>query len=161
MIDINTDVLIEVQNISKTFFTRDESVKAIEEVSFDVKKGEFLAILGPSGCGKSTLMLIIAGLLDASHGEVYVSGKKVTEPQTDIGIVFQKPVLLDWRKTLGNVLIQVELRRLNPKDYEERALHLLQAAGLRASKTNTPMSYREACNSAFPSVVLSSTTLTF
>ena len=107
MIDSSTGVFIEVHNVSKTFFTRDGSVKAIEEVSLDVKRGEFVAILGASGCGKSTLMLIIAGLLDATRGDVYMLGKKVAEPQTEIGIVFQKPVLLDWRKSLGNVLIQV------------------------------------------------------
>jgi NitT/TauT family transport system ATP-binding protein len=133
-----TDVLIEVRNVSKTFMTRDETVKAIEEISFDVRKGEFVAILGPSGCGKSTLMLIIAGLLDATRGEVYVSGNQVREPQTHVGIVFQKPVLLDWRKALGNVLIQVELRRLNPRDYEDRARHLLKSAGLQGFENKYP-----------------------
>jgi NitT/TauT family transport system ATP-binding protein len=132
------DVLIEVRNVSKTFVTRDETVKAIQEISFDVKKGEFVAILGPSGCGKSTLMLIIAGLLDATRGEVYVAGKLVREPQTHVGIVFQKPVLLDWRKALGNVLIQVELRRSDPKAYEERALHLLKSAGLEGFENKYP-----------------------
>ena len=138
MVDNSTGVFIEVQNVSKTFFTRDGSVEAIEEVSLDVKKGEFVAILGPSGCGKSTLMLIIAGLLDATRGEVYMLGHKVTGPQTDIGIVFQKPVLLDWRPALGNVLIQVELRRLDPKNYEERALHLLKSAGLEGFENKYP-----------------------
>jgi len=138
MIDNGTGVFIEVHNVSKTFFTRDGSVKAIEEVSLDVKRGEFVAILGPSGCGKSTLMLIIAGLLDATRGDVYMLGKKVAEPQTEIGIVFQRPVLLDWRKSLGNVLIQVELRRLDPKDYEERALHLLKSAGLEGFEDKYP-----------------------
>jgi NitT/TauT family transport system ATP-binding protein len=132
------ETLIQVENVSKTFVTRDETVEAIREVSLDVKKGEFVAILGPSGCGKSTLMLIIAGLLNASHGKVFIEGKQVTNPQTDVGIVFQKPVLLDWRKTLGNVLIQVELRRLNPKDYEERALGLLKSAGLEGFENKYP-----------------------
>ena len=113
-------------------------VRAIGEVSFDVKKGEFVAILGPSGCGKSTVMLIMAGLLEATTGEVYMLGKKVTGPQHDVGIVFQQPVLLDWRKTLGNVLVQVELRRLNPKDYQERAMQLLKSAGLEGFENKYP-----------------------
>ena len=72
---MDDNVFIEVENVSKTFLSRDEVVKAIEEVSFDVKKGEFVAILGPSGCGKSTLMLIIAGLLEATKGQVHMLGK--------------------------------------------------------------------------------------
>jgi NitT/TauT family transport system ATP-binding protein len=133
-----TGPFIEVKNVSKTFVSRDETVNAIEEASLQVKRGEFVAIVGPSGCGKSTLMLIIAGLLDATSGQVFMAGNPVTEPQTDVGIVFQKPVLLDWRKTLGNVLIQVELRRLNPNDYEERARHLLKSAGLEGFENKYP-----------------------
>jgi len=138
MTGITSETFIRVENVSKTFVTRDETVEAIREVSLDVKKGEFVAILGPSGCGKSTLMLIIAGLLNATQGTVFVGEKQVTGPQTDVGIVFQRPVLLDWRKTLGNVLIQVELRRLNPKDYEERALRLLISAGLEGFENKYP-----------------------
>jgi NitT/TauT family transport system ATP-binding protein len=138
MVDDIISTLIDVQNVSKTFVTRNETVKAIEEVAFHVKKGEFVAVLGPSGCGKSTLMLIIAGLLNATRGQVFLSGKRVTEPQNDVGIVFQKPVLLDWRKTLGNVLIQVELRRLDPQDYEARALHLLKSVGLEGFENKYP-----------------------
>lgn len=132
------DPMIDVQNVSKSYATRGEAVEAIRDVSFQVRRGEFVAILGPSGCGKSTLMLIIAGLLEASAGKVFVAGEQVTRPQTDIGIVFQRPVLLDWRKALGNTLIQVELRRLNPKDYEERARRLLKSAGLGGFEDKYP-----------------------
>lgn len=130
--------LIEVQQVSKTYATRSGSVEAIRSASFEVRNGEFVAILGPSGCGKSTLMLIIAGLLEASAGKVWVAGQQVTRPQTDVGIVFQRPVLLDWRKALGNVLAQVELRRLNPKDYEARARHLLHSVGLEGFENKYP-----------------------
>lgn len=138
MVASENQAFIEVRNVAKTFFTQDGEVKAIEDVSFTVGKGEFVAILGPSGCGKSTLMLIIAGLLDATRGSVYMSGKEVKGPQTDLGIVFQKPVLLDWRRALGNVLIQVELRRLNPKHYEERARRLLKSVGLGGFENKYP-----------------------
>lgn len=138
MVASENQAFIEVRNVAKTFFTQDGEVKAIEDVSFSVGKGEFVAILGPSGCGKSTLMLIIAGLLDATRGSVYMSGKEVKGPQTDLGIVFQKPVLLDWRRALGNVLIQVELRRLNPKHFEERARRLLKSVGLGGFENKYP-----------------------
>ncbi len=87
-----------------------------------VRAGEFLAIVGPSGCGKSTLLRIVAGLNPPSTGEVRVAGRSVAGPQTDLGIVFQSPVLLDWRTALANVLVQVELRGMDPRAYRERAL---------------------------------------
>lgn len=138
MVESKTEPLIAIRNVSKTFVTRNDCVEAIDEASFDVAGGEFVAVLGPSGCGKSTLMLIVAGLLEPTSGEVYLGKRKVTEPQTNIGIVFQKPVLLDWRKTLGNVLVQLELRQLDPTDYEQRALHLLRSAGLDGFEDSYP-----------------------
>jgi len=79
------EYLIHVQGISKTYKTATESVEAVRDVSFQVRRGEFVAVLGPSGCGKSTLMLIIAGLLESSGGKVLVAGKEVAAPQTVAG----------------------------------------------------------------------------
>ncbi len=78
------------------------------------RDGEFLAIVGPSGCGKSTLLRIVAGLHPPTTGEVRVDGRRVDRPQTNLGIVFQSPVLLDWRTALDNVLLQLELRGDGP-----------------------------------------------
>jgi NitT/TauT family transport system ATP-binding protein len=103
---------------------------ALEAVDLAIREGEFLAIVGPSGCGKSTLLRIIAGLHLPSTGEARVGGRLVERPQTDIGIVFQSPVLLDWRNALDNVLVQVELRGLDPRAYRDRALRLLAQVGL-------------------------------
>jgi NitT/TauT family transport system ATP-binding protein len=103
---------------------------AIDRVDVEVRDGEFLAIVGPSGCGKSTLLRIVAGLQLATQGEVRVEGRVVRGPQTNLGIVFQSPVLLDWRTALDNVLVQVELRGLDPRAYRERAVRLLHQVGL-------------------------------
>jgi len=107
-----------------------EETHALERVDLAIREGEFLAIVGPSGCGKSTLLRLVAGLHLASSGEVRVDGRIVDRPQTDLGIVFQSPVLLDWRTALSNVLVQVELRGLDPRAYKERALRLLAQVGL-------------------------------
>jgi len=103
---------------------------ALDPIDLTICDGEFLAIVGPSGCGKSTLLRIIAGLHLPSAGEVRVGGRLVDRPQTDVGIVFQSPVLLDWRNVLDNVLVQVELRGLKPRAYRDRALRLLAQVGL-------------------------------
>jgi NitT/TauT family transport system ATP-binding protein len=103
---------------------------ALEAIDLIVGEGEFVAIVGPSGCGKSTLLRMVAGLHPATTGEVRVADRVVAGPQTNLGIVFQSPVLLDWRTALDNVLMQVELRGENPRAYRERAVALLGQVGL-------------------------------
>ena len=103
-----------------------------------IEAGSFVALLGPSGCGKSTLLLMIAGLLAGSDGEIRLAGRTVAGPQTEIGIVFQSHVLVDWRDVLGNVLLQIDLRGLPRVDYLERAQELLRSVGLEAFAARRP-----------------------
>ena len=103
---------------------------ALDRIDLTVGEGEFVAIVGPSGCGKSTLLRLVAGLHRATSGEIRVAGRVVDGPQTDLGIVFQSPVLLDWRTALDNVLVQVELRGRDPGVYRDGALRLLAQVGL-------------------------------
>jgi NitT/TauT family transport system ATP-binding protein len=95
-----------------------------------IEAGSFVALLGPSGCGKSTLLMLIAGLLAPSAGAVRLAGRTVAGPQTDIGVVFQSHVLVDWRDVLGNVLLQIDLRGLSRDAYLSRARELLRSVGL-------------------------------
>ena len=122
---------VEIAGVGKTYRRARRETHALECIDLAVRTGEFLAIVGPSGCGKSTLLRIVAGLNPPSTGEVRVAGRGVAGPQTDLGIVFQSPVLLDWRTALANVLIQVELRGMDPGAYRERAVRLLEQVGLK------------------------------
>lgn len=124
------DAFIRVEQVRKTYRRGDEETVALGGVDLDIARGEFVAVLGPSGCGKSTLLRLIAGLLPPSSGRIVVDGREVRAPLTVTGIVFQKPVLLDWRDVLGNVLLQVELRGLPRRDFVRRAGRLLEAVGL-------------------------------
>lgn len=121
---------INVAGVSKTFSRDGRITHALDGADFAVGTHEFVSIVGPSGCGKSTVLRLIAGLMAPSDGRVTVNSAEVSAPVTDLGIVFQKPVLLDWRHVLGNVLMQVELRGLRGRDYEARARDLLAAVGL-------------------------------
>jgi NitT/TauT family transport system ATP-binding protein len=127
-----------IADLTKLYATRDGVVRALDRISIRQPRGEFLSILGPSGCGKSTLLMIVAGLIPASSGLVAVDGKKVDRPRTSIGIVFQSPVLLEWRTALGNVLLQTEARRVHRRAAEKRARALLAAVGLSGFEDRYP-----------------------
>ena len=130
--------LIEYDAVRKIYNSGDDEVVALEEVSFHVSEGEFLTVVGRSGCGKSTLLKITSGLLPATAGAVRVAGEMVRGPLTNIGVVFQAPVLLAWRKALDNVLLQIEARRLDVAAYRKRALELLELTGLKGFEGKYP-----------------------
>ena len=123
-------VSIAAKNVSKVFGRGPGEIRALDNVDIEVATGEFVSIVGPSGCGKSTLLRIVAGISKPTTGEVVTNGHAVDKPATDIGIVFQSPVLLAWRNILDNVLVQIELRGLSPHKYRDRAKALLEAVGL-------------------------------
>jgi NitT/TauT family transport system ATP-binding protein len=121
---------IAVEGASKVFRRGAVATHALDRIDLTVAAGEFVAVVGPSGCGKSTLLRLVAGLLPADGGAIRVAGHAVRGPVTELGIVFQKPVLLDWRTALGNVLVQVELRGEPAARHRARAEGLLAAVGL-------------------------------
>ncbi len=121
---------IEVKGVSQVFRRGGATTHALDRIDLTVAQGEFVAIVGPSGCGKSTLLRIIAGLLRHTGGTVSLDGHEVAGAQTGLGIVFQSPVLLEWRNVLDNVLLQLELRGIDPKAYMSRAHELLAKVGL-------------------------------
>ena len=93
---------IHATEVHKTYrAARGRTVEALSDINLSVADGEFVSIVGPSGCGKSTFLNLVAGLLPSSGGTITVGGKVVTEPSTDVGIVFQNALLLDWRTVLG------------------------------------------------------------
>jgi NitT/TauT family transport system ATP-binding protein len=129
---------LSLQDVSKVYASRDGPVQALEAISVRAREGEFLSVVGPSGCGKSTLLMIAAGLIRASGGTVAVKGRPVDRPRTDIGIVFQSPVLLEWRTALGNVMLQAEAKKLERNAAQARALHLLRTVGLSGFEQKYP-----------------------
>ena len=133
-----SDAYLSVEGLSKVYATRDGPVRALDRISLTARRGEFLSILGPSGCGKSTLLMIAAGLVSASSGSISIGGESVTKPHTDLGIVFQSPVLLDWRTAIGNVLLQAEARKLDRTTALKRAKELLAAVGLDGFEDKYP-----------------------
>jgi len=129
---------VEARHLGKVYVSASGVVPALRDVSLTVEDRSFVSLLGPSGCGKSTFMMIAAGLTPKSSGSVLTGGVDVTGPCIDAGIVFQAPVLLEWRTVLENVLLQAEARHLDKKQAKERALSLIEAAGLTGFESKLP-----------------------
>jgi NitT/TauT family transport system ATP-binding protein len=122
--------LIAIRDVTKVFGTGASEVRAFGPAGLAIGEGQFVALLGPSGCGKSTLMLMIAGLLEVTSGEIRLNDSIVDGPQTDIGIMFQDNTLVPWRDVRGNIELQLELRSLSIKDHTGRIDHLLRSVHL-------------------------------
>jgi NitT/TauT family transport system ATP-binding protein len=122
--------LIEIDRVTKVYDTKEGPVQSIKSMSFNIREGEFMAIVGPSGCGKSTLLKMAAGLLPVSSGEIRLDGKLISGPPDNVGIVFQSSVLLAWRSVLDNVMLQIEMRHLPKAGYLSKARQLLKLTGL-------------------------------
>ena len=131
-----TDSVITFRGVEVGFST--ETI--YDDLSFDVREGEFFCILGPSGCGKSTSLRVIGDLLQASGGEVTVDGHPPQKAWQEIAYIFQSPRLVPWRDALGNVILGMELRfdRMPKKEMTERARELLALVGLAADMHKFP-----------------------
>ncbi len=121
---------IEIRNVSKSFRVDEKELLVFGPVSLKIESGQFFSILGPSGCGKSTLMLMIAGLLDATQGEIFLNENKVDSPQTDIGIMFQENTLVPWRVVRKNIELQLEMRGMDPNLHKDRVTELIRSVKL-------------------------------
>jgi NitT/TauT family transport system ATP-binding protein len=135
--------LVRLRAVSHRFDAGDQSVLAVQDVHLDLRAGELLAVVGESGCGKSTLLRLVAGLLAPTTGQVELDGRPVHGVSPDVAMVFQKPVLLDWRTVLDNVLLPLELAGQQPAerqrgDGQARALALLEALGLAGFAQHRP-----------------------
>jgi NitT/TauT family transport system ATP-binding protein len=119
--------------------TRGESVMALGKTALSLNPGEFVAIVGASGCGKTTLLKVLGGLLLPTSGTVEYRGKPVTGPIEDLGIVFQRPVLLDWLTVEQNTTLQMRMRQIGTREEQvRRARELLRQVGLYGYETRYP-----------------------
>ena len=132
-------VPIVISGATKHYRTaRGGDVHALSEIDLAIGAGEFVSIVGPSGCGKSTLLMLISGLIPATGGAIEVGGERVSGAVGNIAIVFQRDVLLDWRTVLGNVLLPVEIKKLDPKTHRRKARDLLRSVGLAEFEDKYP-----------------------
>jgi NitT/TauT family transport system ATP-binding protein len=134
-----SEPLLRVKKLSKQYATQaGEDILALENISFDLLDGEFVAVLGPSGCGKTTLLKILAGIELHTDGEVFFKGKPFSGAQAGTGVVFQTPVLLPWLTVLQNVVLPIRVLGLSLAEGTARAKQLLELVGLKGFENKYP-----------------------
>ncbi|UQR64866.1 ABC transporter ATP-binding protein [Bradyrhizobium sp. C-145] len=137
-------VKISFERVRKEFMTRDEGggpadrFTALEDISLDVRSGEFLALVGPSGCGKSTLLDLLGGLTTPTSGRILLDGRPITGPGRDRGIVFQQYALFPWRTAAENVEFGLDIAGLSATQRREIARHFLDLVGLSGFANRYP-----------------------
>ncbi len=124
------ETLVKVENLSVTYRTDEKTTVAVDNLSFDIKKGELVSIVGPSGCGKSTVLRCISGLLQPTSGTIMIGKNKCTTAGSDRGMVFQDFALFPWRTVRRNVEFGLEIAGVPKEERRERSDRYLKAMGL-------------------------------
>ena len=125
--------ILELDQISLTYFTKSGETKALDKLNFSINKGDFVSIVGPSGCGKTTILSIIAGLIKPTSGSI----KKYSKSK-HIGYMFQKDLLFEWRTIEDNILLALEINKIKTKENIDYAVSLLQKYNLYEFKDKYP-----------------------
>jgi len=123
--------ILTLQNVSLEYHTKQGETQAINNLSFSVCEGEFIAIIGPSGCGKTTVLSLIAGLIKPSGGKVLLYGKEILKPETNLGYMLQKDQLFPWRTIEKNLYLPLEIKKICTESNKEYALSLATKYGLK------------------------------
>jgi NitT/TauT family transport system ATP-binding protein len=130
---------IVVEGVNHTYRpSHGRAVRALSDVSLEVRPREFVALLGPSGCGKSTLLYLVGGFLPIEGGRITVEGKPVVAPGPDRGIVFQHFALFPWKTVRGNILYGLERQGMPRLEREQRAQDFINLVGLRGFEESYP-----------------------
>jgi NitT/TauT family transport system ATP-binding protein len=129
---------ISGRGLTKVFGTGPDTHHALGPIDLDIKPGEFVGLIGPSGCGKSTAMLLAAGLEPVTEGTIEVDGKPLTAPISEVGIVFQDHLLLEFRTAMKNVMLQQEIRGLDKRTMQARADALFAKLKLTGAENRYP-----------------------
>ena len=126
------NLLMSVEHLDMCFSTRRGNITALNDLSFEVERGEFLAIVGPSGCGKSTLINILAGMLMPTAGQVILDGEIVKKINPKVGMVFQKYAAFPWMTVWENISYGPRIAKKKKEEVDQSASHYSKLVGLEA-----------------------------
>lgn len=131
-------LMVEYAGAGKVYRSSRGEVTALSDITLQIRRGEFVSIIGQSGCGKSTLLKMTAGVTATTSGAIHVAGHAVRGPASDLGMVFQTPILLEWRDVIDNVMLPIEILRRDRQAAHERARELLKLVGLGGFENRYP-----------------------
>lgn len=129
---------LTLENVTHHYFTKNNFTKALEDISFSIKEGEFVSLLGPSGCGKSTILSILSGILKHTSGKVLLENKPISESELAIGYMLQQDYLFPWKTILDNVLLGPSIQNNVDNERIKQAKELLQEVGLHDVEEKYP-----------------------
>jgi ABC-type nitrate/sulfonate/bicarbonate transport system ATPase subunit len=135
---IDVQPVIQVRDLSAIFSNGNGGLHVLDHISFDIWPRQFICILGPSGSGKSTLLRILAGLLQATSGDVLMDGEPVLAPRHGIGFVFQKANLMPWRTVLDNITLPLEIMKKPRAVQLQQAQEMVELVGLLGFENSLP-----------------------
>ncbi len=143
--EISTQPLVNFDNVALRYGNGAESILALEGLNLSIQSGEFVAVVGMSGCGKSSLLKLMSGLVRPTTGSVTIHGQEVTKPLGIVGMAFQNPSLMPWRRALENVILPLEIKSEqrwlhsgNAREHKEKARELLSKVGLSGFEDKYP-----------------------
>ncbi|SFL08746.1 NitT/TauT family transport system ATP-binding protein [Paenibacillus sp. 1_12] len=129
---------IELNDICLSYFTIKQETEALRDINASIEQGEFISIVGPSGCGKSTLLSLISGMVKPTSGKVLIDGQEVSGTSPKVGYMLQHDHLFEWRNILSNLLVGAEIRKMDLKKAEHKALDLMERYGLGGFAHHSP-----------------------
>lgn len=132
------ETAVTVNDVTQVYVTEERATLAVQQIDFDIGRGEFVSLIGPSGCGKTTLLSIIAGLIRPTLGRVTVSGKLVDGPSNRVGYMLQQDYLFPWRTIVENACMGLEITGTLTQEKRQGVLHLLEELGLLDFKDYYP-----------------------
>ncbi|CDQ39253.1 MULTISPECIES: ABC transporter ATP-binding protein [Virgibacillus] len=121
---------LTLENVSHHYFSKANFTKALDDISFSIQEGEFVALLGPSGCGKSTILSIIAGIIKQTQGKIRLQEKPIDLTTANIGYMLQQDYLFPWKTIIDNVLLGPKIANNVTENTKEKATALLNEVGL-------------------------------
>lgn len=131
---------LQIQGLHKSFYSTEEKkvIPVLQEMDFDLPKGELLSVLGPSGCGKTTLLRILAGLDKSSAGKVLLEGTPIKPYDERVGLIFQEFALFPWRNVTRNIEMGLEIQGISSSRRRQIALDYIHAFGLSGFEQTYP-----------------------
>ncbi|MDF2650916.1 MAG: transporter ATP-binding protein [Paenibacillus sp.] len=129
---------IELDGVCLSYFTLKQETEAIRDIHMSVEAGEFISIVGPSGCGKSTVLSLISGMYKPTKGKVLINGELVSTTSPKVGYMLQHDHLFEWRDILSNLTVGAEIRKMDRKKAEKKALELMERYGLGGFAHHSP-----------------------